>query len=71
MEQASRFNLCILRGQATAIDRATPYYIWRDVLSQLLQPYGSRLRPDLLAELGATRNWFEWLPLLEDVTPLG
>ena len=71
VEQARRLNLGALRGQATAIDRATPYYAWRDVLGQLLQTYGPRLGPDLLIDLGAEPQLAEWLPLLEDVTPLG
>ena len=70
MEQGRRLKLGALFGHATAIDRATPYYAWRDVLNQLLQPYGPRLGPDLLIDLGAEPRLAEWLPLLEDVTPL-
>ena len=72
MEQARRLNLFTLHGQATAIDRATPYYAWRDVLGQLLQPHGARLRPDLLTALGRrARNWHLGCPSSRDVTPLG
>jgi hypothetical protein len=71
MESARAHKLCALHSSAAAIDRATPYYVWRDILGQLFAPHYSEAPAKLLNELADEPRLASWLPLLEDILPLG
>ena len=74
IESARAAGLCTLHGVATAVDRATPYFAWREVLAQLFAPSGAGTGNQLEARLSSEGDRAElcrWLPLLEDIMPLG
>ena len=71
IETARDLNLRALHGAAAAIDRATPYYAWREVLGQLYAPHGAETATKLFDALGGKADLADWLPLLEDIIPLG
>jgi tetratricopeptide (TPR) repeat protein len=64
----------VARGYASAIDRSTPYFAWRQVLRTLMEPeLGSadRLPQDVLADkLRRDPTLVSWAPLLRDVAPI-
>jgi class 3 adenylate cyclase/tetratricopeptide (TPR) repeat protein len=68
-------NFRVLHAAATAIDQATTYFVWRDILSQLLTldrgSETSQLRRRLERDLAQNSHLANWLPLLEDIIPLG
>jgi class 3 adenylate cyclase/tetratricopeptide (TPR) repeat protein len=64
----------IAQGRAAAIDRTTPYFAWRQVLSELIEPEPAA-RNRLPQEILAARLQHEpaltsWLPLLADILPI-
>jgi adenylate cyclase len=74
IEAARAANYRTLHGVATAVDRATPYFSWREVLSQLLEWLSdptSPLETRLSNELREKPQLASWVPLLEDIMPLG
>ena len=75
IELARAEGLCTLHGFATAIDRATPYFAWREVLAQLLPRAGGgmghQLETRLSSQSSSRPELIRWLPLLEDIMPLG
>jgi adenylate cyclase len=75
IESARATGLCTLHGVATAVDHATPYFAWREVLAQLLASSGGgtghQLEARLLSESSNRPELAGWLPLLEDIMPLG
>lgn len=64
----------VARGNASAIDRSTPYFAWRQVLAALVEPqlgFGDRLPQDILADkLQRDPTLVSWAPLLRDVSPI-
>jgi class 3 adenylate cyclase/energy-coupling factor transporter ATP-binding protein EcfA2 len=68
-------NHAVLVAKATAIERSTPYFVWRAVLRQILQfegpGDGPRVRRELSEALLENESLLNWLPLLEEVIPLG
>lgn len=68
-------NHAVLVANATAIERSTPYFVWRAVLRQILQfegpGDGPRVRRELSEALLENESLLNWLPLLEEVIPLG
>lgn len=75
IETAHANGICTLHGVATAVDVATPYFAWREVLAQLLAPSivgaGNDLEARLLNGSNSRPELSRWLPLLEDIMPLG
>jgi adenylate cyclase len=75
IESARATGLCTLHGVANAVDRATPYFAWREVLAQLLAlsggATGHQLEARLLSQSSNRPELARWLPLLEDIVPLG
>jgi class 3 adenylate cyclase/tetratricopeptide (TPR) repeat protein len=75
MQAARAVDFRVLHAVATAIDRATPYFVWRDILVQLfasereIEPF--HLRARLSKDLAGHAQLANWLPLLEDIMPLG
>jgi class 3 adenylate cyclase/tetratricopeptide (TPR) repeat protein len=73
-EFAQDEGIRIARGYASAIDRSTPYFAWRQVLSALIEPElasGDRLSQYHLAErFQHDTTLVSWLPLLRDVLPI-
>lgn len=70
---ATRAHLKVAMGVASAIERSTPYYVWRSVLADVLST-GSpvappRLREQVQAELHDDATLARWLPLLNDFLP--
>ena len=64
----------VARGYASAIDRSTPYFAWRQVLATLMEPelgFGDRLPQDILADkLQRDPTLMSWAPLLRGVSPI-
>ena len=75
VETARASDFCTLNGVATSVDRATPHFAWRSVLAQLLTlsvgALGHQLEARLLSESSNRPELARWLPLLEDIMPLG
>ncbi len=72
---AAAAGVGFLLGHADAIERATTYFAWREILRQILDRHAAH-------DDDARRAWLEalcaplpavqaWLPLLNDVLPLG
>lgn len=64
-----------LQGFATAIEKSTPFFAWRNVLRQILkfEPNSDAARARMLAArvLADDPTLLSWLPLLDEVIPLG
>lgn len=62
------------QGYASAIDKSTPYFAWRQVLLALIEAdpdAGNRPPKDLLAaRLLREPTLISWLPLLNDIVPI-
>lgn len=75
IETAQATGIGTLHGVAAAVDRATPYFAWREVIAQLLAPSkagaGNEFEARLLNESNSRPELARWLPLLEDIMPLG
>jgi adenylate cyclase len=74
--ETARSDGCrVLQSFATAIDKSTPYFAWRAVLFQMLDATPGTdlavLRHRLLERLADNAMLLSWLPLLEDIVPLG
>jgi class 3 adenylate cyclase/tetratricopeptide (TPR) repeat protein len=67
-------GLRILQGFATAIDKSTPYFAWRNVMQQLINVDAAESRVDLAAtlidRLKGDETLLTWLPLLGDIIPV-
>jgi adenylate cyclase len=68
-------GLVVLQGLATAINVRTAYFVWRQVLAQVLS-HAPESGPALLLTrleeaFSDTPTQLSWLPLLETVIPLG
>ncbi|WP_234683757.1 AAA family ATPase [Bradyrhizobium monzae] len=65
----------VLQGFATAIDKSTPFFVWRNVLRQILKfhPNSDATPARSLASklLTDDSKLLSWLPLLDEVIPLG
>ena len=74
-EFAQNEGIVLARGYASAIDRSTPYFAWRQVLAALIEQYsalGDRSPHERLASrLQYDPQLVSWLPLLRDVLPIG
>ena len=74
-EFAQKEGLAIARGYASAIEKSTPYFAWRQVLLGLIEedPAASNHLPrDILAaKLRHEPTLSSWLPLLGDILPIG
>ena len=68
-------NHTVLRANGTAIEKSTPYFVWRTVLRQILQfetpADAPRVRRELSETLLDNESLSNWLPLIEEVIPLG
>jgi class 3 adenylate cyclase/tetratricopeptide (TPR) repeat protein len=75
METAENDGCSILRGFASALDKSTLYFAWRNVLAQLLEIAPNedpiRARAKLYGALHGQPTLLSWLPLLCDIVPLG
>jgi len=71
-EFAQTENIPVARGYASAFDRSTPYFAWRQVLAALIDlgPEEGPLRERLTARLQHDPTLASWLPLLRDILPL-
>ena len=73
VEFAQDEGVPIACGYASAIDRSTPYFAWRQVLAALIEPdlaSGDRLSRHLTERLQHDPTLVSWLPLLRDVLPI-
>ena len=65
----------VLLANGTAIEKSTPYFVWRTVLRQILQfdspADAPRVRRELSDSLLGNEPLSNWLPLIEEVIPLG
>jgi class 3 adenylate cyclase/tetratricopeptide (TPR) repeat protein len=65
----------VLIANGTAIEKSTPYFVWRTVLRQILRfesaADGPRVRRELSETLLGNESLSNWLPLIEEVIPLG
>ncbi len=68
-------NHAVLFANGTAIEKSTPYFVWRAVLRQILQfespADAPRVRRELSETLRGNEALSNWLPLIEEVIPLG
>jgi tetratricopeptide (TPR) repeat protein len=68
-------NHAVLLANGTAIEKSTPYFVWRAVLRQILQfespADAPRVRRELSETLRDNEPLSNWLPLIEEVIPLG
>jgi tetratricopeptide (TPR) repeat protein len=75
VRHAQSHNIRVLVGDGDALERATSYYIWRQLLAQLLVdgPGASaqELRTALLQRLANDETLLAWAPLLNAILPLG
>jgi len=64
-----------LLGSATAIEKSTPYFVWRTILRQLLKlesgSDAARVRAELSESLSGELSLLSWLPLLDEIIALG
>ncbi len=64
----------VLSGHAAAIERSTPFFVWRRVLLKLadVEPGGdpSSVGENLAARLRGDASLLSWLPLLGDILPI-
>jgi class 3 adenylate cyclase/tetratricopeptide (TPR) repeat protein len=65
----------VLLGSATAIEKSTPYFVWRTILRQLLKLESggdaARVRAEVSELLSGERALLSWLPVLDEVIALG
>ena len=65
----------VLFGSGTAIEKSTPYFVWRTILKQLLKfetlSDGTRIQRELSQALSGHPTLLSWLPLLEEIISLG
>ena len=65
----------VLLGSATAIEKSTPYFVWRTILRQLLKLESggdaARVRAEVSELLSGEVSLLSWLPLLDEVIALG
>jgi class 3 adenylate cyclase/tetratricopeptide (TPR) repeat protein len=65
----------VLFASGTAIEKSTPYFVWRTVLRQIFlfeSPADAiRVRRDLAETVQGNESLSNWLPLIEEVIPLG
>jgi adenylate cyclase len=75
VDEAQASDVRILQGFASAIDRATPYFVWRNVLLEVLGAdsvgHASRTADALYKKFGSDDRLVSWLPLLNDIIPVG
>ena len=73
-ECAAVASLPFVNGEASAIERSTPYYVWRSMLADALSgtpaANGSALRARLEATLHDRPDLARWLPLLNGILPI-
>jgi adenylate cyclase len=73
-EMARDARVPIARGYASSIEKSTPYFAWRQVLSAVIEAdtvAGNRPSHDTLtARLEHEPTLVSWLPLLGDILPL-
>jgi class 3 adenylate cyclase/tetratricopeptide (TPR) repeat protein len=65
----------VLLGSATAIEKSTPYFVWRTILRQLVKlesgSDAARVRAEVSELLSGERALLSWLPVLDEVIALG
>jgi adenylate cyclase len=65
----------VLFGNATAIEKSTPYFAWRTILRQVLKfrsgMDAARIRAELAKSLSDEVSLLSWLPLLDGIVALG
>ena len=66
---AERRGITCWSGEATDIERSTPYFAWRDIVRGLVTKRGEDLLVDPAEAIDERPD--DWLPVLEDVVPLG
>ncbi len=73
--EAEASGCCVIQSFASSIEKSTPYFAWRTALRRLLDEKAGTDLPSshdrLAAALGDRARLLTWMPLLNDIVPLG